>query len=323
MQIFVSWSGKRSKAVANALKLWLNDVFQNVDVWMSAHDIDAGARWNATLDSILETANIGIICITPENQNTPWLLYEAGAIAKAAKIARVIPYRVGLSAIDVQYPIAQFQGVDANKAGTLKLLESINEACGLSIPQERVGRIFERWWPDLEAQLHRLPAPERPAVPKRSDRELLEEILELLRNSLRPVQSHLSGPETAKTETSDGTADVHEEYVLLDTTPFLGEKGFVKKLIIKSSDPVSEFLNKIYRIIDEVEYIPIFAYGKTWVIEDEITGKRYDDIGIEYCKTQGGRDDSGSLGEAQICNGARLRVVRIEKPVAAWETPGK
>lgn len=182
MKIFVSWSGERSKTIASALKNWLPDVFQGLQVWMSDHDIQAGARWGSDLGGVLETSNFGIVCLTPENLKSHWLTFEAGALSKAIKESRVVPYRFQLRASDVGPPLSQFQGTDANEEGTLKLVLSINEALGNPLlDEEKTKRAFRHWWPDLQKSLTEIPLTAIREI--RSDRELLEEILEIVRQS--------------------------------------------------------------------------------------------------------------------------------------------
>ena len=182
MKVFISWSGERSKIVANGLKHWLPDVFLGLEVWMSEHDIQAGARWGSELGGELEFSNFGIVCLTPENLESPWLTFEAGALSKAIKESRVAPYRFQLRASDVGPPLSQFQGVEANEEGTLRLIRSINEALGKPLEDEqKIRRVFEHWWPDLKEILAKIP---RTAIREiRSDRQLLEEILEIVRQS--------------------------------------------------------------------------------------------------------------------------------------------
>lgn len=186
MKIFISWSGDRSKELATALKLWLSDVFpEDVQTWMSNHDIGAGARWNVDLANELDSANFGILCLTPENLEAPWLLFEAGSLAKIVNAARVVPYRLNLTATDVGYPLAQFQGVDADKQGTYKLVESINDLRDDKFSETKLTRIFNKWWPDLEAQLVRIVALPALTQIQRPDRALLEELLQLVRTIVR------------------------------------------------------------------------------------------------------------------------------------------
>lgn len=186
MDIFISWSGDRSRFVASALKTWIADVFLDVRPWMSAHDIEAGARWGAELEAKLEASNFGILCLTPENLDAAWLLYEAGSLAKAVGKTRVVPYRVDVKVTDVAGPLAQFQGVAADEPGSLKLLQSVNDLREEPLENERLRRLFAKWWPDLQAQLAAVPALQTTAAVPRSDRSLLEEILEGIRRLQRP-----------------------------------------------------------------------------------------------------------------------------------------
>jgi len=63
MQVFLCWSGERSKAVALTLSDWIPRVIQAVDPWMS-HDTDKGARWSPEIAERLELSKVGIICLS-------------------------------------------------------------------------------------------------------------------------------------------------------------------------------------------------------------------------------------------------------------------
>lgn len=187
MTVFVSWSGQRSKALALALRTWLSDVFYDVQTWMSAHDLNAGSRWGPELSIKLNSSNFGILCLTPENLNSPWMLFESGALAKSLDIASVVPYLIGLSMDDINYPLAQFQGVSADESGTLRLLESINMARSTSLSRDTLHRLFTKWWPDLQEQLTHLPVAQD-TVQKKRNEALLEELLELLhQQQIQPI----------------------------------------------------------------------------------------------------------------------------------------
>jgi hypothetical protein len=82
MLVFISWSGLRSKHVAEALEDWLAQVIQAVEPWIS-QDIDKGSRWGAEIADRLERSKVGIICLTKNNLNSKWIHYEAGALSKA------------------------------------------------------------------------------------------------------------------------------------------------------------------------------------------------------------------------------------------------
>jgi len=199
MRIFISWSGDRSKELASALKTWVGDVIQNVEPWMSEHDIQPGSRWGVDIAEELSESNFGVLCLTRENISAPWLLFEAGSLAKSLKLSRVIPYRLNLSAVEVKPPLSQFQGVDATRDGTLKLMQSINNALTESLPQDRLARLFDKFWPDLELRIQeigRQAANEPTQV--RTEIDYLQEILEIVRRKAN--ERDLTSFETAMNE---------------------------------------------------------------------------------------------------------------------------
>ena len=109
MKVFISWSGSKSQHVAEALREWLPDVINSVEPFVSSEDIHAGARWQRELASQLDLSNFGIVCVTRENQAEPWLNFEAGALAKAVDVSRLIPLAIDLKPSDVELPLGEFQ----------------------------------------------------------------------------------------------------------------------------------------------------------------------------------------------------------------------
>ena len=189
MKVFLSWSGEKSKATAEALREWLPNVIQAIEPWMSAEDIDKGARWASDLASQLENIQFGVICLTSDCIVSPWILFEAGALSKTLDKAHVCPYLFDISPADLAGPLIQFNAAKADKDDTRRLINTINKACGdKSIPQDRVDKAFEVWWPRLGEKLENI----RSATPirkaertKRTEREILEETLELVREIRR------------------------------------------------------------------------------------------------------------------------------------------
>ena len=85
MDVFISWSGQRSRAVAEALKKYLPMIVNDLNPWLSSTDIDKGSRSSEEIAVALTNAKAGIICLTPNNLKEPWILFEAGAIAKTVR----------------------------------------------------------------------------------------------------------------------------------------------------------------------------------------------------------------------------------------------
>lgn len=184
LKVFISWSGDRSRAAAQALRDWLPSVLQNVKPYFTPDDIDKGSRWSSEIRSELEETDFGVICLTRENLSAPWVLFEAGALSKLGK-SKVAPLLLDLEPAEVVGPLGQLQLTRSNKDECFKLLTSINRALGeRGLDQAVLHGVFERWWPDLEQGFQNaFSTPSKQPVPKRrSERDMLEEVLERVRS---------------------------------------------------------------------------------------------------------------------------------------------
>lgn len=192
MEVFISWSGDRSKIVAEIFREWLPNVIQTLNPWISCSDIDKGSRWHLDISKKLEKANFGIICLTPENLKAPWLLFEAGALSKFIDETKICPVLLGLKDSDIEWPLAQFQSTKLNKSDLLKLIKSLNEELeNDKLSESQLEEAFNKWWPDLDEKLKAIPSTTDDAKEKRSEREMIEEILTSVRSiEMRP--SHRS-----------------------------------------------------------------------------------------------------------------------------------
>ena len=181
MKVFLSWSGETSRAIAEALRDWLPKVIQAVVPWMSAVDIEKGARWSSDIAAELEQTSFGILCLTADNRDAPWIHFEAGALSKTLQNTLVCPYLFDLEPTDLTGPLVQFNATRANKKDTQRLVLSINDAQETPLTQLNIEESFEVWWPKLEECLRDLAVAPLQAKPKRPEREILEEILDLVR----------------------------------------------------------------------------------------------------------------------------------------------
>lgn len=162
VKVFVSWSGPRSRQLADALREWIHDVIQSVECFCSTEDIRAGQRWNNEVNAWLSETDFGVLCVTPENVQAPWLNFEAGALAKRIKDdARVVPVTLGFAPAALEEPLKQFNGVTADKEGIRKLMKSIAD---IANPSMDIDRTFDRWWGDLSAKLVLIPDSEESVV---------------------------------------------------------------------------------------------------------------------------------------------------------------
>lgn len=182
--VFLSWSGDRSRAVATALRDWIPLVLERAEPWHS-DTIDAGRRWNGDIASRLRACNLGIICVTPENREKPWLLFEAGALSKSLEDARVMTYLFDLAPEEITSPLADFQAKSADKAGTLDVVRSINSVLAEPREDSVLLKVFDSCWPMLSEQLAAVPRAPGKAPKKRDSDEVLAEILATVRELRR------------------------------------------------------------------------------------------------------------------------------------------
>lgn len=196
MKIFLSWSGPRSRVIAEALNDWLKRVIQAVKPFYSS-EIEKGAKWSSELDAALEGTRFGIICLTPDNLSSTWIHYEAGALSKTPD-ALIWTFLHGIEYGDVPQPLGKYQHTIAQKDDVLKLLKTINKRLldidGEPIDEAVLAESFEVYWPKLEEKLK---AAETMGEPKmqsahgvvieksREEREILLEVLEIVRSQQR------------------------------------------------------------------------------------------------------------------------------------------
>ncbi|HEX8774895.1 MAG TPA: hypothetical protein VF735_15080 [Pyrinomonadaceae bacterium] len=225
MKVFISWSGDKSKIIAEALSGFLPLIIQAVEPWMSAHNIYKGARWGTELTNVLNQCNFGILCLTPDNLAAPWIFFEAGALSKLIDKSHVVPYLLDVDFEDIKGPLEQFNGAKAEKNETRKLLTAIRIAAGDTAPSEaQIDTLFEKFWPEFEHQVK--------SVTSRSEAAQTEKI------------------ETTSSLTGGANIEQGEENVGLTTDS--ADTLFNEMIDAWVADDLSK-VHEIYKKIEEVE----------------------------------------------------------------------
>ena len=154
LNIFISWSGERSRAIAEFLTHWLRKVIQISKPWMSDFDIEKGKRWSEEIGKKLLSHNIGIICVTPENYKASWLVFEAGALSKSLGDSKICPLLFGMSPSELSGPLTQFQATIVEKKDIFKLIKTLNsEIKDLKIDEKILKDAFEKNWSEFEEKI--------------------------------------------------------------------------------------------------------------------------------------------------------------------------
>lgn len=190
LKVFISWSKEPSREVATSLRTGLLSVFDMVQPFVSDIDIEAGDRGLRVIEAALRGSGFGIIIVTPDNMEAPWLNFEAGALSKALgdDETRVISLLVGFTSMSqLTGPLVQFQARFATEEKIIDLFHSLGDQVG--VKREIVTHRLSGWLPTfmstIETALHEDPT----APPKRSSEDLLSELLDLVRGLRRDVSS--------------------------------------------------------------------------------------------------------------------------------------
>lgn len=194
MRVFISWSGRLSKQVAECIKKWLPCIVQSADVFFSSDDIEKGENWDSRISEALAESSYGIICLTPENVAAPWVNFEAGAIAKALDSC-VATLMISISPSDIQGPLSRYQATRIEKEDFYQLVSSINSKSDKPNTEDVLKNTFDGLWNCIEKEINSIISSSKssnrtPSKPQNNN-EAIEEILLLLRKQ----NTILSSPE--------------------------------------------------------------------------------------------------------------------------------
>ena len=160
VDVFLSWSGKIGKDVAEVLFDWLPDVIQEIDPFIST-GIAKGMPWESEVDKSLQDSGVGVIIVTKDSLTSPWLHYEAGALSQRVqnrKDPRVATFLHKLAHDEVQPPLSNRQGtLGSSKEDVFKFIQSIYGLCNVKLNDLKLRGAFERVYPDLEERLSGIP----------------------------------------------------------------------------------------------------------------------------------------------------------------------
>lgn len=189
LKVFISWSGSLSKAVAKELADLLRVASDRIVPFMSDLSIEGGTRGLSVIADELGSTSVGILVVTRDNWQSPWLNYEAGALSKEVEPieTRVIPLLVDLEGADMaSTPVVQFQYRKLDKENIERLLKELAVIAGAD-PERAVGRVMPQWAAYeksiSEAVEENRTVRAEPSGPSNSD--LLREILETVRDIQR------------------------------------------------------------------------------------------------------------------------------------------
>jgi TIR domain len=190
MMVFISCSGSLSTKVAELLVSWLPEVIQGVRTWLYSEDMEKGSKWPDEVNKALATT-VGILCVTQENKDAPWLNFEAGALSKGLLEARVCPFLIDLEQLDVKGPLSHFTPTRPNEKDVWKLITTINHADPENeVPEQRLEKAFKRVWSEFEKPFQKIRETHKGETksPQRSVEDMVIEVLEITRAMQRSME---------------------------------------------------------------------------------------------------------------------------------------
>ena len=163
-------------------------VVPGAEPWIST-GIEKGSRWEAEIAQNLEVSDVGIVCLTAENLNARWVLFEAGALSKRLN-GKVATLLLDVTDTQIEPPLAQFQHTKSEQGEILALMEAINKRVGETDGKGRTDSdlrdAFTKFWPDLELVIADLRANRSTAAaPARKVEDMVAEILLLTRANMQ------------------------------------------------------------------------------------------------------------------------------------------
>lgn len=182
MKVFISWSGAAEKKVAEAMRAALKVVCAgHAEVFVSSQDIPKGARGADAIGESLSSSDYGVVLVSDQNQQKPWINYEAGALAKSldAPVATVL---LNLIPSDVTGPLASFQAtIFTSENDMQELFTQIAVASDPSIPRATVSILFKSSWPAVRDAWTPPPSGEAQDEPRRPEGDMLAELVDRIR----------------------------------------------------------------------------------------------------------------------------------------------
>ena len=194
-RVFISWSKPKAKKVATILKEYLPLFVPGVEGFVSEHDISKGSRGLETISFNLEKAFFGVVCLSKENINSPWVNFEAGALSKHVSSDKVSPLLLDVEIADLgASPLAQFQATFTDKPDMKKLFESIALQSGLPHASDNLTVYLDKFWPELDEKL-RVAIKRGSVLPEPSELTKTEKQLNEIARQLNGINYKISTPE--------------------------------------------------------------------------------------------------------------------------------
>lgn len=249
MNIFISWSGNRSRVFAQGFAIWIRCVIQAARPWISTHNIPGGSNWFNQIALQLSATSTGIICLTKENFRNEWIMFESGALFKGLPSSRLYTILVDLDVGDiVNSPLTQINHTKTTKTQINKLVHDLNQEMGvLALDIPTLDTVFEMYWEKFEELLAKAMAEESDEKQEKANevsaKDMLAEVLSSIKRLHFETVPGQSRPIRIETSAIQERFDVAADKLRSCFLPCHSSRGAMEKENLKVA-------------LDEFERIP-------------------------------------------------------------------
>jgi hypothetical protein len=132
-KVFISWSGEKSLEIAHTIKFILEN--NNIDCFIST-DIPMGSNWSDCIHKELDNSGVMIFCVTKENLNSPFFLYELGLVSQYKKSIIPILIDLGFDDLEPSNPLSRYQVFSLYKDDFSRCIEYIWDILGVKYKED-------------------------------------------------------------------------------------------------------------------------------------------------------------------------------------------
>jgi hypothetical protein len=145
MKVFLSWSGRLVSPLPACRAV--DEVYCAGDSALnSTSGIDRCSVCFSKIGEQLNSASVGIICPTRENKNKPWILFEAGALAKGLVDSKVCAFLINLQPQHLESPLSQFNHTLPDRDGLFSLAVTLNSNMSSPMSVDVSEKVFNSHW---------------------------------------------------------------------------------------------------------------------------------------------------------------------------------
>ena len=158
------------------MKQYLPHILPDIYPWLSDQDITPGSRWSQELARELHECTCGIICVTQENMNSPWINFEAGVLSSSIGTEMVIPLLIDIDTDDLSGPLQQFHALKLSRDALEEIVKTMRERIPSPLAEDFSREGLELVWPMFETLSKMTASGAKKTAKPPTKKELIEQI---------------------------------------------------------------------------------------------------------------------------------------------------